>query len=390
MAPRPSASGTPPRPGASGVDRTTRAPLNAAGAGTPQARDRVVPGRSVPELDLGGRPAGATRPFTSSPATRPMGSTLTRPGGAPPRDASGPGDASRPDSRPPHRTTDPRYVRPTAAHVHATSYAIHRPPVVHTYRPYYTRWYCHPWYRYRYSTWAVVSFDFVIYPWYAWWVPPARYGWAWSPGYWDYGYWHPGYWAPVSTAPIGYAYVPGWWEDEVYVEGYYRVEQRDSWTWVDGYYLDDGTYVRGHWMPDGAGPEGYVWEAGFWDGESYVDGFWRPEYRGGFAWIDAYYDGDGIYHSGYWMPLEEEPGKVWIPGWFDGSGWIDGYWVDESEVTEEAVESWVPPEGYDEGWDEEVDPRTLTPEEAPPAKLIQKYRDESGEEPLALPVVPQE
>jgi hypothetical protein len=331
----------------------------------------VVSGRDVHELNVGRRPVGATRPFSTS------GSRPGRPG-----NASAPGNASRPSGRPPSRSGDVRYSRPAPWAVRHASHAHHRPPRVYTYRPYYTRWYCHPYYRYRYSTYAVVNFGFSIYPWYGWWVPPARAGWSWVPGYWAYGYWHPGHWAPVSYAPRGYVYVPGWWEDEVYVDGYYRTEQRSDWEWVDGYYLDDGTYVRGHWSPTGNAPDGYAWEAGFWDGEQYVDGFWRPEFRSGFVWVGSYYDEDGIYHSGYWMPQDDRVGQLWIPGWFDGNEWVEGYWVAETEVTEQAIESWEAPEGAQDGWDDEIDPRG----DAPAAQLIQKYRDETGEAPLALPV----
>ena len=73
--------------------------------------------------------------------------------------------------------------------------------------------------------------------------------------------------------------------------------------------------------------------------------------------MNAYYDEDGVYHSGYWMPTEERPGQVWIPGLFDGNEWVAGYWVDEGEVNEDALNSWQPPEGVDAGWDDEVDPR---------------------------------
>jgi hypothetical protein len=275
------------------------------------------------------------------------------------------------------------------------TYASHPVPRVWTYRPYYTRWYVHPWYRYQYATWAVVSFDFWVYPWYSYWVPPARIGWTWQPGYWEFGYWHPGCWVPLARAPIGYVYVDGWWEGEVYVDGFYRLERRAGWYWVDGAYLEDGSYARGHWEPDRGGPEGYTWEPGFWDGGEYVDGFWRPEYLDGYAWVNAYYDDEGIYHSGYWMPLEDQPGMVWVPGWFDGNEWISGYWIPESEYTDDAVQSWQPPEGVQDGWEQEQDPRgaapsaTLRPSTASPSTAGESA-GESGEAPLALPVLPED
>ena len=47
--------------------------------------------------------------------------------------------------------------------------------------------------------------------------------------------------------------MPGWWQGDIYVEGYYRVPQRDGWRWEDGTYMADGGYVAGHWAPVSAG-----------------------------------------------------------------------------------------------------------------------------------------
>ena len=218
------------------------------------------------------------------------------------------------------------------------------PPAHYTYVGWYSGYWCHPWYRWQYSTSAVVWFGWGVYPWYDTWMPPVRYGWAWAPGYWSAGWWVPGYWSPMGPAPLGYVYVPGWWEDEVYVEGYYRSEDRDGWEWQEGWYTADGDYVRGHWRPTGDAPDGYTWEAGFWDGDEYHDGFWRPEYLDGYQWLSAYYDADGVYRAGYWAPLEANPGHQWVPGWFDGSEWVAGYWITDDEAAKEDVDRWSPPQ----------------------------------------------
>lgn len=281
---------------------------------------------------------------------------------------AGPG---RPDTGPAPHSADPRYTRPDSHGVRPPPYAHDRPPIVHSYAGWYTGWYCHPWYRWTWGTYAVVSFGFWVDPWVVWWVPPSRWGWTWYPGYWSYGVWWPGYWGPVAYAPMGYVYVPGWWENTVYVEGYYRVEDRDGWEWVDGYYLEDGTHVRGHWRPTGEWPEGYTWEAGFWDGQDYHDGFWRPEFRAGYVWISASYDQDGVYHAGYWAPLEDKPGYQWVPGWFDGNEWIPGYWVSDEEVQNEDVDAWKPPPAHDSGHQD-------TP--------MQEAPTTGGDAPLAIPV----
>ncbi|MFT7521936.1 MAG: hypothetical protein ACI9MC_004088, partial [Kiritimatiellia bacterium] len=44
-------------------------------------------------------------------------------------------------------------------------HAGHAPPSRHHYRSYYTRWYCHPYYRYRYSTTMIVHFGYETNPW---------------------------------------------------------------------------------------------------------------------------------------------------------------------------------------------------------------------------------
>ena len=157
--------------------------------------------------------------------------------------------------------------------------------------------------------------------------------------------------------------MPGWWEGDVYIEGYWRLEYRSDgdWEWVEGYYRDDGSYARAHWRPLGAAPQGYVWEAGFWDGESLVDGFWRPQARRDHVWIEAFYDEEGLINTGYWYPRVEQAGQVWIPGWFDGNTWSEGYWVDEREYRDADIEAWEPEEGWNAGW-EETEPEVIAPE----------------------------
>ena len=139
-----------------------------------------------------------------------------------------------------------------------------------------------------------------------------------------------------------YLFVPGLWYDSAYVEGYWRPEYRSGWVWVGARYLADGTCIPSHWRPIQDVPTGFVWEAGFYDGERYVDGFWRPEGRAGFRWVSASMNAQGVWTTGYWVPVESRPNQVWIPGWFDGVRWVEGYWVEMEEYG--AVEStWTPP-----------------------------------------------
>jgi hypothetical protein len=309
---------------------------------------KVVGTRQSPARVAHGAPAASTRPYTG----RSTQTTVL------------------------HRSHDVRYHRPSHVHVRHHPHAHAPPPQRVTYRPYYTRYYCHPWYRYQYATTVVVGFGFGVYAWNHSWAPPYRAGWAWVPGYWNWGYWHPGYWAPTRPAPVHYVYVPGSWYSDAYVEGYYRADARDGWVWVDGYYLEDGTAVPGHWLPDGEPPQGYMWEPGFFDGESYVDGFWRPEFRAEYTWLSAFFDEDGVYNAGYWLPLSDRFGEDWVPGWFDGNTWVEGYWVPEDEVASTDLTTWESAEGYDDGWDSApVDIRQPTVEEF-----------DLGDAPLALPV----
>jgi hypothetical protein len=304
-------------------------------AGDAAARPAVNPGR----MDAA-RPSYAApeRPAPSVHGARPASTRPYTPGAGP--------------QRPVWQSQDRRYNRPNPVYVRPAYGAGRPPPNYAWYRPYYTRWYVHPYYRSVYATWSVVNFGFYCDPWSTYWAPPFRAGWGWNPGWWAGTMWWPGYWSPLGAAPVGYAYVPGYWYNDVYVDGWYRPAQRDNgWTWVDGYYLDDGTFIRGHWMPTRPGPEGYVWEPGFWDGERWVEGFWRPQFRSSYTWVSSYFDVDGIYHGGYWAPLQAQPGQVWIPGWFDGNQWVEGYWVNETEYQSTDVQSWQPEQGYDAGWE---------------------------------------
>lgn len=317
------------------------------------------------------RPSSASRPASSRPATdgrtvkpsaapeRPASVPAASPRGADPTGAKRAYESGSSAERtpPPHRSADHRYARPHSHHVRPAPHAGHPPPDWVYYRPYYARWYVHPYYRWLAATVIVVNFTFVVDPWLAVWVPPPRAGWTWVPGHYDaLGFWVPGHWVPIGGPPtwyphVHYVYVPGYWQGPVYVEGWWRADARDGWIWQDGYYLSDGTYVSGHWEPAGPGPEGYTWEAGYFDGEEWVEGFWRPELRAGYTWVSAYFDESGIYHGGYWMPLETQPGHTWIPGWFDGQQWVEGYWVSDQEYQAADPQSWTAPEGWNDGWD---------------------------------------
>ncbi len=384
-------------------DRGGSSASSSPGTGSSASPDRASTAREGSGSDSHARtpPSSSSRGGTSNAA--PASHGASRPTNTTRAYAS----SSNHRSPPSYHSRDHRYGHPSPHHVRTHPHA-HRPPPSHAYyRSYYVNYWVHPYYRYRHASTVVVSFGFVVNPWVVTWAPPHRPGWSWSAGYYDaWGYYHPGYWTPVGPAPVyrsvQYVYVPGWWDGNVYVEGFYRPTARSGWTWVDGYYLSDGGYVPGHWQPRSKAPAGYVWQAGFYDGESWVEGFWRPEYRSGYTWVNGYFDEDGIYSAGYWMPTQERPGQVWVPGWFDGHQWVEGYWVSESEYYNADVQGWEPEAGYDDGWQEDQvsssspsrsggdSPRKQTVSASGSSGEIPPASSEEDEVPLAIPVEVQE
>jgi hypothetical protein len=85
----------------------------------------------------------------------------------------------------------------------------------------------------------------------------------------------------------------------------YHPAARDGWSWVEGYYAPDGTWIPGYWSPNYERP-GYAWVPGYWEGDRYVDGYWREAQRPGFVWVDGYYD-RGRWVAGYWAPSAPPP-----------------------------------------------------------------------------------
>jgi hypothetical protein len=407
---RPSAA--PMRPAAT-PSRPSAAPDRPAA--TP-SRPSAAPGRPTGSAERSGRPgtdrtvaAGSRGPSHAPRAHANVPHRVADRARTPRADGRVPASpSSRRDFVPlQRRPGDHRYARPDARAVHARHLhhprAHYAPPRRSTYVPYYTRWWVHPYWRYQYATTSVVVFDFYCDPWYDTWTPPYRTGWVWVPGDWAFGYWNPGYWAPQHHSPYaGYVYVPGFWSGAAYIEGYYRPLHRptnradDGWEWIDGYYLDDGSYIWGYWAPTEPAPDGYLWEAGFYDGETYIDGFWRPEYREGYTWVAGYYDDDGVFYAGYWAPTDERPGQVWVPGWFDGNVWQEGYWVDEADFESSDPESYEPEAGWDAGWEvgsgwgagAVIENQTRDEDAVDADELPVRERADIEELPLAIPVEP--
>jgi hypothetical protein len=113
-------------------------------------------------------------------------------------------------------------------------------------------------------------------------------------------------------------------------------------------------------------PDGYTWEAGFFDGEIWVEGYWRPVARGGYRWVPARTTSDGVRNGGYWEPIESRADSVWIPGWFDGNQWVEGYWVSKSEYDATDPSTWEPYAGWDADEEESDDDSA---QEGPPVAI---------------------
>lgn len=88
----------------------------------------------------------------------------------------------------------------------------------------------------------------VVSPWSAAYVPAARAGWVWVPGYYAGARYFPGYWRP-AVARLGWAWVAGYWAGSVYVDGYWREESRPGQVWIDGTYSESGEWIPGYWAP---------------------------------------------------------------------------------------------------------------------------------------------
>ena len=340
--------------------------------------------------NAGNNNAGNNRPGANQPRQAPnpgprVQATHKRPSlAAKPKAAKRSWDPRVKAATPLHRTRDHRYARPRSYRLTQHPQAHHAPPRFTPYRAWYSHWWIHPFFRWQHATIRAVQFPFAVTAWVVDWTPDPRPGWTWVAGRHVGPVWHPGHWRPAHTravvySSISYIYVAGYWSGDTYLEGYYRPEERTDgdWAWVEGYYLEDGVYVAGHWVPSGTPPEGMTWEAGFFDGEEWVEGFWRPGQRSGHRWISSYYDDEGVYHSGYWEPIQAQAGAIWVPGWFDGNTWQEGYWVPTEEYESADLTAWEPEPGFDSGWSEDPEPVS---EDTMPLAVPVTFLDEDFED----------
>jgi hypothetical protein len=132
--------------------------------------------------------------------------------------------------------------------------------------------------------------------------------WEWLEGaYLDNGVYAPGHWRPLMDPPDdGYLWEPGFWDGETWVEGFWRPEFRSDYTWLSAYYDEDGVYHAGYWLPQ-LDQGGYTWVPGWFDGNTWVEGYWVVNEEWSSADIDGYVPEQG-YDDGWELGA----------GWGDG------------------------------------------------------------------------
>jgi hypothetical protein len=140
-----------------------------------------------------------------------------------------------------------------------------------------------------------------------------------------------------------------------------------DWVWIDGHYNEDGSYIPGHWRPVADAPDGYVWEPGFFDGQVWVEGYWRPARRDGYHWVAATYDGDGIYDAGYWDPRRRQARLRLGPGLVRREPVDRGVLGHGGRVQEHRSVELPGRRGWNDGWDDKADRSAA--DEGPPIAI---------------------
>jgi hypothetical protein len=62
-----------------------------------------------------------------------------------------------------------------------------------------------------------------------------------------------------------------------------------------------------------------------------------PVARPGYAWVSGYY-AYGVWHPGWYRPVESRPGYAYEPGYWRDGVYVDGYWRPERVERQH----WVP------------------------------------------------
>jgi len=114
------------------------------------------------------------------------------------------------------------------------------------------------------------------------------------------GSWVAGHFKYVGPAKPGRVWIPGHWEGDTWVRGYFRLVKRPNRVWVAGHAGPDGRWVRGYWRYAGPPRRGQVWVSGHWDGNVWVVGRWRKTSKRGRVWVPGHRGPHGKWRPGHW------------------------------------------------------------------------------------------
>jgi hypothetical protein len=84
----------------------------------------------------------------------------------------------------------------------------------------------------------------------------------------------------------------GYWDGQYWVEGFWRPATRSGYRWVSAYLDEDGIIHAGYWEPVDDRP-GYVWIPGWFDGDTWIEGYWVSEQQYRDAKPDEYQPDEG-------------------------------------------------------------------------------------------------
>jgi len=132
------------------------------------------------------------------------------------------------------------------------------------------------------------------------WRPRSRNGYRWVDAAQDEaGRWHAGYWVPINAEKM---------KEETHYPGYWGPSIRDGFVWLN---REDraGEYPDGSWEKMNSfqmNKSPLKWVPGYWNRRVWVDGYWRIPEKDGFVWVEGYYCPNGRWQEARWEPEPED------------------------------------------------------------------------------------
>lgn len=128
------------------------------------------------------------------------------------------------------------------------------------------------------------------------WRPKTRHGYRWiTAARDDVGRWHSGYWLPINADLM---------IEKINYPGYWGPAGRDEFIWINR--IDRvGEYPEGSWKKMNSyriNRAPLKWVPGHWDGRKWVEGYWRISEKEGYIWNEGYYNTDGRWQEALWIP----------------------------------------------------------------------------------------